>query len=1199
VLSVKRKGYICREKNKINYMGHLSIAIIRRSLSALEKTDSNPVLGAEDTCKYEYLVLKANKDKYKFFDYKPSNSIGDGFDYSGFGNKVLRFLHLESPKLQNFKFRPSLFKTSGSDQNATAYLYELTDKQRKEMSVDSIDNEWVNSDDLYNMKGEWIKEQDFIFKAEKPFLEVRFSNEFHTDIRNIVKAKQNNKLVIFAGAGVSMDSGLPDWSTLVEAFQSEIDDREDDPLKAAQLHFNHRKKKENLDRLKEILKYKQTKFNLIHEQIVRLSPYHIITTNFDDHFEQIINKEHLKYSIVKKDADLPDCTTNSFLVKMHGDIAEKNVVFKKDDYDHYKDSFPLIKGFVEGVFATNLVLFVGFSFDDPNLIEILGRVNKILDGNNQPPYLLYIPGKNKENEYSKIKELSSKGVKIVKYNDSPITKYYDQIKKSAKEVARKNELKEIGQKVYKFLKVIDGYDYFQDEALLQKDIVDQLVGSLDRFNGLRALPTSTLTSITPFKIIITTQYNKDQNADYTPFTLSTLNENLLEYFNPDNKKNIEINIDTYSNNLAINKSMHLLQNSGVGSIVRKNDLNSPVIELISEQDKSCNCLQCKLIKFDYREVISNVESVAICNSDTATENIYNVYALLKTGQFVKAYYLFEDIKYRASEIQDYITFFLSCYTQKQFINYLHYGNEQNSSEQELEDIKQSIINIDLNKIILEMPIHGDVKKTLAHINENSILLNTKNIIKEDLLQVRETYNSYKREGFQSFGPCYWYKVQSEFYLIWNFYHKNFLFNDEMSAFSELSHDYIETMIASNMVSEKYEQRLKFYYPFFEFVFCTYGIPDKLKIILKEYSVEKIEFKDNEKVLKDLEESFENLCRSGYDKNDFWGESINGNKLFEFRTKNLSFFANKIQRQFGNFMLLFSKLDLDDVFANTVLVEALNFLEVSLLFNSHDSHNYFLDFVSTYICSFSDVNMTRLIYYSISDNIWPESVISTVCDLIINKRNQTGFIDENLYKKILNRTNQRDKWNIHIADIIPFYQLLVMELRPDFYQRIKTEYSNDCIRNGGVNPFSSSHKWGIWNPVDNNDMFGLFLTRLFKETKGYPDIEINDNLEAMNMNSYAGLNELYFFVILIYKYKLFNLECVSKVYEHIDSLMFKWSLKPNDFDYSLFDYKWIAFLKIDDMYPIIKDIPALIEAVKFQLSKKFISKIAEVYCLKLV
>jgi len=276
-------------------MGHLSIAIIRRSFSTSEKIDSNPVLGTEDTCKYEYLVLKAKKDKYKFFDYKPSNSIGDGFDYSGFGNKVLKFLHLESPELLNFQFRPSLFKTSGSNQNATAYLYELTDKQSKEMSVDSLENEWVSSDVLYNLKDEWIKEQDFIFKAEKPFLEVDFSNEFHTDIRNIVKAKQNNKLVIFAGAGVSMDSGLPDWSTLVEAFQSEIDDKEGDPLKAVQLHFNQRRKKESLDRLKEILKYKQTKFNLIHEQIVRLSPYHIITTNFDDHFEQIINKEHLKY----------------------------------------------------------------------------------------------------------------------------------------------------------------------------------------------------------------------------------------------------------------------------------------------------------------------------------------------------------------------------------------------------------------------------------------------------------------------------------------------------------------------------------------------------------------------------------------------------------------------------------------------------------------------------------------------------------------------------------------------------------------------------------------------------------------------------------------------------------------------------------------------------------------------------------------
>ena len=1182
-------------------MGHLSIAIIRKLVSTTEKIDSDPMLGKEDSFKYEYLVIQTENGKHKFFDYKPKNSIGDGFDYSGFRNKVLKYLHLDSSEVQNFQSRPCLFKTSGSEQDATAYLYELADKQIETMTIDGFENVWISPDDLYNLKNEWIKEQDFIFKSEKPFSEVVFSNEFHTDIRNIVKAKQNNKLVIFAGAGVSMDSGLPDWNTLVEALQSEIDEKENDPLKAAQLHFNHRRKKENLDRLKEILKYKQTKYNLIHEQIVKLSPNHIITTNFDDHFEQIINNEHLKYSIVKKDANLPDCKTNSFLVKMHGDIAEKNIVFKENDYKKYHKDFPLIKGFVEGVFATHLVLFIGFSFDDPNLKRILDRVNKILDGNNQPPYLLYIPSKDDEHEYvdSKIKELTSKGVKVVEYKDDPITKYYNQIKKSVKDEAKKNELQKIGQKVYKFLKVIDGYDYFQDEALLQKNIVDQLVGSLDRFNGLRALPISTLTSITPFKVIINTQYNKDQNADYTPFTLSTLNENLLEYLNPDNIKNIEINIGAYSNSLSIEKSLRLLYNSGVRYIIRKNDLNSPVIELILEQHESCNCLQCKLIEFNYREIISSVESVDICQRNTDSDNMHRAYALLKTGQFVKAYYLFENIKYHASEVEDYIMFFLSCYNQKLFRNYIHFWNEQNNSEVEFDDIKQSIDGIDLNRIIIEMPIHDDVKNTLTSIKENSILLHARSSIKDDILRVHEIYNNYKQEGFYTNGPCYWFNIQSQFYLVWNFYHKNFLYNDDLSEFTELAHDYIETMIASNMISVKYEQRLEFYSPFFLFVFCNYGLPDKLIKLLEEYKVEKIKFEDLEKVLKDFVESFENLCGSGYDKNDSWGESINENKLFKFRTTNLSFFANKIQRQFGNFMLLFSNLDLGEATVNKVLVETLNFLEVSTLFNFHDSHKYFLEFVSKNIFLFSEQNIIRLINYSISDNIWSAPVISSICDSIINKRNQTSIIDENLYKRILNRTNERRKRATYIADITPFYQLLVPEFRSDFFQKIKAEYSKDCIRNGGANPFSSLHKWGVWNPIDNNDMFDLFLTSLLKKTKDYPDIEINDNLESVNMNSYAGINELYFFVFLIYKYKLFSHESVTKVYEHINSSMFKWALKPNEFDYYLFDYKWIAYFKIDEMYPVIREIPELMDTAKIQLSQKFISEVAQVYLSKLV
>ena len=40
------------------------------------------------------------------------------------------------------------------------------------------------------------------------------------EIRN---AKDNNRLVIFVGAGVSRNSGVPDWNELVELYADKID----------------------------------------------------------------------------------------------------------------------------------------------------------------------------------------------------------------------------------------------------------------------------------------------------------------------------------------------------------------------------------------------------------------------------------------------------------------------------------------------------------------------------------------------------------------------------------------------------------------------------------------------------------------------------------------------------------------------------------------------------------------------------------------------------------------------------------------------------------------------------------------------------------------------------------------------------------------------------------------------------------------
>ena len=73
-------------------------------------------------------------------------------------------------------------------------------------------------------------------------------------------------------------------------------------------------------------------YNPLHEIIFELNPQHIITTNYDNCFENIIENRGLPFSVVSKDIDLPYAEHKNLLIKYHGDFENKNIVFKETDY---------------------------------------------------------------------------------------------------------------------------------------------------------------------------------------------------------------------------------------------------------------------------------------------------------------------------------------------------------------------------------------------------------------------------------------------------------------------------------------------------------------------------------------------------------------------------------------------------------------------------------------------------------------------------------------------------------------------------------------------------------------------------------------------------------------------------------------------------------------------------------------------------
>ncbi len=198
-----------------------------------------------------------------------------------------------------------------------------------------------------------------------------------TSIDNIRKAHNENYLSIFAGAGISAESKLPKWGDLINEFQKCLygdTKKNEDYLVLAEKFYNQFGESFYYQTLKSLIP-DSAKKNDLHLGIVKLNIKNLITTNWDNLFEQAINEEGRFFNIIKSDKDIGSSTGFAKFIKMHGSLDENNIVFKEQDYLEYSNNFPLIENYIKGVFSTDTVILLGYSLSDQNVKQIISWVN--------------------------------------------------------------------------------------------------------------------------------------------------------------------------------------------------------------------------------------------------------------------------------------------------------------------------------------------------------------------------------------------------------------------------------------------------------------------------------------------------------------------------------------------------------------------------------------------------------------------------------------------------------------------------------------------------------------------------------------------------------------------------------------------------------------------------------------------------------
>lgn len=186
---------------------------------------------------------------------------------------------------------------------------------------------------------------------------------------------------LFVGAGMSAAAGLPDWATLLEAPRRAVGVPElaDFPLMAEYISRSPQIGAEALyvHVLEAICDADTGGTAEIHRLLSRLPVNEIWTTNYD----QLLERACPGASVVISDDDVRLIgTVERTIIKMHGSIDAgpprswaRPPVLTRTHYETYEDDWPRTWALLRASYLSRTMLFLGFSFTDPN-VELLLRL---------------------------------------------------------------------------------------------------------------------------------------------------------------------------------------------------------------------------------------------------------------------------------------------------------------------------------------------------------------------------------------------------------------------------------------------------------------------------------------------------------------------------------------------------------------------------------------------------------------------------------------------------------------------------------------------------------------------------------------------------------------------------------------------------------------------------------------------------------
>lgn len=660
-------------------------------------------------------------------------------------------------------------------------------------------------------------------------------------ILHIQEASKQGRLVVFVGAGVSNNSGVPTWSKLIREMKNDCGaDQETDELKIAQLYKDARGEKEYMDKVKEVLKYNSVIPNDIHKAILDLNPCHIITTNYDNLIEQEIENEFKQFDIIREDKDMPNMSYPNSLIKMHGDYDTHNIVLTESDYYNYGKNFPLIRSFVLSLFASKLVVFVGFSFADLNLKMILNDLRSVLHDSMQRVYLISDTKPSQiVNSY-----YENKGINVVYLEEEDIAELYSDKKEYSLTIPK-------GIYLYKVLSCI--YAVKKD---YNQDLASRLYTQIKEYKDELSVIGDGLIYFLP----------KEERIMYNPHS------NGLQLMSPYFKA-LHQQLKTFAG-----RRKFLLEHSDINfkelkRLAYKNylyeidDVNIVDYNLKYEikaslgKDSALSYFYC----FDYNNLHKRILELSSRELTGDSKDLEYPFVLYKVGNYYESYHEYNKILSIAWKRKKYILYFICLYNLWSIRNGV-FASLILEDEKLAHKIHEKLSAIKLDDVLGRLPISDGIRKTFQDLLSFRLLGNSAVEAEDKKEQIYQQRKSGEKGGSSINSNIV--SLLSKYERTFQFCNNNFIVCDNNNFYKSVSYNTLCGILNSYATPNTEfsgfhveTTKLDILFPFCIFVLIYGTEPKRLKEVFRRYEIDYIELDTD--AIDTINECWMNLVNSKY------------------------------------------------------------------------------------------------------------------------------------------------------------------------------------------------------------------------------------------------------------------------------------------------------------------------------------------------